>query len=562
MTTRIKHRVDFLLVCGLGVIAEALGRKFFSNYDINYLVYGARLFMEQSAPWMNVWPALDVVHGSLGRLLGTPESAILVVGLAINVGACLMVNEIFRNLQAPRQYKYAAVITTALFFKSTLGGWTADHFSFLVGISSGILFIIDGFRISRRVCFCLGASLGLGLLLKLNSFTTSFGLTIFWILFSSLLLKKSYGYSLKKSSPRLVASTVAGLASTALLIHSLLLFKIELYLPTLKTYLIASQSTASGQFGIERLAMIPLQVNIIEALVSGQLGVLSFAPLVVLFWVCLCRSTWIVFFSHDSRQRERHSAAILLLLASSFAALSLGRGLTHRLFLLPSGCILSASDVLRIRYWNDFFPAVFSIYMSFVWGLFAFVQRDFERDRYYSLRDLLSDRSIGSRICLSGNTKENASDVSTNGSARSNTLLFKRVGKPRGISLQCWSREYIKQQFAGFMHTEELANSIGITFQNHNALDGDYFEKWDWRKTLPEVREKWVNDNASYVNSRRIGYFIERINIIPEEYGAPGYAKNIIPRKRQLRLLTEKTGAELVGKLGRFSLWKTRWANS
>ena len=559
MSKQTKAFINILPAVALGVLAEILGRKIFANYDINYLIYGARLYMDQSVPWMNVWPGIDIIHGYLGKILVTPEFSILVVGILINVGASVSVNEIFRAIKAPRSYRYSAVFTTALFFKPTLGGWTADHISFLAGISSGIVFLLSDYRLSRRVFVCLGASVGLGLLLKLNSFTTSFGFTLLWILFSSIIFKRFRRDSLAMLSPKLAFATLAGFIFVVLCAHSLVLFRLELHLATINTYITASQSTASGQFGFERLAMLPLQVDLIEAFRSRQSGVLSFAPLIILFWLCLARSICVIIFSSSDQQRKLHAAALLLLLGSTFTALSLGRGLTHRLFLLPAGCILALSDISDLKQLKSFFPVIFGMYISLVWTAFAFVQKDFESNRIYDLKDIMSDRRTKSGICITG--------IHANGDSRirhdksPNILLFTSVENEEHHSLKCWSRDQVSLDFAGFMHTEEIANAIGITFQNHKALDGDYFEKWDWRKTLPEVRREWSINNAEYINNRKLGYFIERINISPEEYEVPGYFENIVPRKMQLKLLTEKTNAKLIGRLGRFNLWKTKWAD-
>ena len=555
------NSVEYVVVILIATTLEIAGRKLFPNYDINYLLYGARLYMANDVPWMDVWPGLDLIHGYIGRFTGTPEASILIIGILANAVAALIVNEIFKKLCTSKGYRYIAVLVTALFFKPTLGGWTADHVSFLVGMSGSLTFIACNFRINRAVLFVLGASLGAGLLLKLNSFSTSFIISLAWILVARCMLSRSSEFHMVyKSFWMKLLAIVGGAVIVAYAVHALTLFKIEIYLSTINTYFIASQSTAAGQFELQRLAMIPLQVNLLEALLKKQYGVLLFLPLIILFWPCLGRSVVMVFSSKDNIQRQRHLISLLLILVSSFTALSLGRGLTHRMFLLPAGIALGFADFRPILQRNLLLPCVYGAYITSAWALFAYIQRDFERDRYYNLRDLTSDRSLVSGLCVKQRASASRHNHPPN-KQQSNYLTFQAVGKDVFGSQRCWKSVDVSRDFAGFMHTEEIGNAIGITFQNHKALDGDYHEKWDWRKTLPETRNSWAIKNAEYINKNRISYFVERIRIVPDEYNVPGYSSNIEPRKGQLDLLVSKTKAVLVGRLGRFSLWKTQWAN-
>lgn len=531
----------------LSAASEVAGRLLFPNYDINYLVYGARFYSEHGAPWMDVWPGLDIIHGALSVAIASPDLSIFLVGLAINILAALVIDQVFWLNQTDRVSRYCAVLCTLLFFKPPLGGWTSDHISFAVGTMACFVFILSSCKMRRLVFIVSGFSLGVGLLLKLNSFATSYVTSTAWML---VFLLAVHGYRKIEvdSIKRYILYFAAGLVIAIALMQVAVGFKIELYRSTIETYMIASQSTARGQFDFSRLALIPLQINLIDALRERQLGVLLFSLIIPLYWISIFRSSALFLKSARKHVRQRHLLALLFLLVSAFTALSLGRGLTHRVFLIPAGIILSYSDIHLPRTVRESLAILFSLYVAFVWSAFAYAQRGLERDRYYDSRNIIGSQHKGVALCIG---VENTN--------KKGALVFTSFSNNKQYD-KCWTSAEVKEDFGGFAHVEEIGNALGITFRNQEAMKGDYTEKWDWRKKLPSVRFKWSKDNAKWINDNHVGYFIERILVTPEEYDVPGYKDNIVPRQRQLELLVSITNAKKIGRLGRFTLWETKWA--
>jgi hypothetical protein len=345
----------------------------------------------------------------------------------------------------------------------------------------------------------------------------------------------------------------------ALLLSRQIVLPGGLYPSIYSTYKLVLQSTASGQFSAERLTRIPIQIDLIDAFRSLQLGVLAFVPLVILFWVSLTRSLLkILTLTSTHPQIQRHAIALLLMGATATISFGLGRGLSHRLFLLPAGILLSCSDLFIPLNCRRALNFLFLSYLFAVWMSLAWVQRGLEWNRPYNYRGLLPQQSIVGRLCVSKNQDPVQTDPFSSRSSK--TLYFEPHPEASATDLRCWTRTQASKQIAGFVNVQEPANTLGITYSNHQAGQGDYFEKWDWRKATPSYRTMWSRRQADFINQHHVPYFVERLLVMPEEHNVPGYSANIIPRQEQLRILVANTQAVPIGKLGAITLWRTRWA--
>ena len=84
----------------LGIFAaiwEVIGRLMFPNWDVSYVLYGARFWMDRDGPWLSVWPGLDLLLGEIAKKIGQPEAAITIVGMVLNVMMTLIVWKICKQ---------------------------------------------------------------------------------------------------------------------------------------------------------------------------------------------------------------------------------------------------------------------------------------------------------------------------------------------------------------------------------------------------------------------------------------------------------------------------------
>jgi hypothetical protein len=518
--------------------------------------------MHQGQAWMDVWPGIDFLQGTLSLLFGSPEVAILILGIAVNAVAVLVVNQLFRLYDASRSSRLAAVLVTAAFFLPPLGGWTTDHITYLVALLPAFSYVHSRCRVTLSLAFLAALSLAFGLTLKLNNFAPGYLFSLGWISFTSLLLHV-------RSCPRTTVLLSRHLRLLIIFLISLVFWSLllswqirlpgGLYPSIYSAYKLVLQSTASGQFSAERLSRIPLQMDLVDAFRSMQLGVLVFVPLVLLFWASLTRSLLKILSVTSTRpQIQRHAVALLLMGATAIICFGLGRGLSHRLFLLPAGILLSCSDLPTPLTGRCAFNFAFLSYLFAIWISLAWVQRGLEWNRPYNYRALLPEQSTVGRLCV-GN-KQDSVQVDPFRSRSSSTLYFEPLPEARETDLRCWNRTQANTEIAGFVNVQEPANTLGFIYPNHQAGQGDYFEKWDWRKATPSYRSMWSRKQADFINQHRVPYFVERLLVMPEEHAVPGYSANIIPRQEQRKILVANTDAVPIGQLGEITLWRTRWA--
>ncbi len=524
------------------LVVELLGRRLFPNWDVSYALYGARFAMERGGPWMNVWPGMDLLLGQLGRLMGQPEAAITVVGVLLNGAATLVVWALFRRLGAGRLQGLLAALAIGLWFKPPLGGWIGDHLSFSVALAPALALALARGRWSVGLGVLTGCCLSTALTLKLNN--SGPGLLLSGVWMAAVLVGRH-------PRPRLgvlLLPLLASAAAMALLLERLAAIPGGLHARLIDTYTAVLASQATSQAAAPRLLLLPLQINPLEAISQRQAGVLLLLPLVPAFWLALAWS--LSRLRRRGHHRLRHATALLLLLASGLVGLSLGRGLTHRLFLLPAGLLLSAADLPlppARRWWPG---ALLLAWLLAVWISFAWVQRQFERTALYDSRRLLADPTP-TVLCLGATTP-----------APAGVRVVRAEALPgaRPVDRRCFRGAELHASFAGLVDVQELANALATSYPNQTIAGGDFREKWDWRQATPQGRRAWVRAEAARINALQLPYLVERLPLNDVEVAIPGYGGWRAPRLEQRRRLAEATGSTAIGRLGELTLWRTRWA--
>ena len=161
--------VDALGIAAFAILIELIGRSIFSVYDTNNQVYGARYWAETGMPWMHVWMGLDFIVGSVTRAVGDPLLAITILGCLLNGGTALLIYAISKKIGVNRFNALAIAAVTALWFLPQLGGWIGDNLSFLVGISTVLVYVLSNQRWTHLTSVCQGLTIALGTTLKLKS---------------------------------------------------------------------------------------------------------------------------------------------------------------------------------------------------------------------------------------------------------------------------------------------------------------------------------------------------------------------------------------------------------
>ncbi|NBU71572.1 MAG: hypothetical protein EBS53_08995 [Bacteroidetes bacterium] len=542
-------RWDPWLLGSWAVGCELIGRILFPNWDVSYALYGARFWMDRGGPWMNVWPGLDLFLGSLARLTGQPELAITIVGVLLNVAVTLLVWGLGRRLELDRGMGLCAALATGLWFKPPVGGWVGDHLSYCVALMPALLLALGGGHWSRRLGLISGGCFAYGLTLKLNNSGPGLLISALWMTLV-LLGRNSWRWPQPRALFKGVAWVSLGAFGTGILLDKLTLLPGGLFQQIGRTYAVVLHSHAAEQAAWQKLLQLPLQIQYAEALRLSQGGVLIFMPLVFGFWIALGWSIYQLRKGGDSGLR--HASALLLLLSSALVGLSLGRGLTHRLFLLPAGLILSFGDFPWPINWRRFFALGLLGYLLSTWLSFAWVQRGAELAGGYNSRLLLADnRPV--MLCLGSPLGENTGSLVIQG---------EWLSTDNNRATHCWSAKQVAEQFAGLVDVQMLANQLGVSFRNQQIGAGDFREKWDWRQSTPNGRYQWVAEQAARINQLKLPYLLERLPLNSAELEIPAFTSWAKPRLQQQQDLAKALGATPIGRFGEITLWRTRWGQN
>ena len=546
-----RARLEPWLLGAWAVGCELAGRLIFPNWDVSYALYGARFWMDRSGPWMNVWPGLDLIWGSIARLLNQPEAAITLLGVLLNVVFTLLIWAVARKQEVDRGLAFCAAMATGLWFKPPLGGWLGDHLSYGIALLPAFLFLWNKGCWKWWLGITSGACLALGVTLKLN--TSATGLLISALFITTTLVRSQ---NLKKLDFGKIFTGCSWILLGAVITGSLLSIAIPLegglYPNILKTYLLVAESQAASQATLQKILLIPLQINPIQALKEQQTGVLIFTPLVLAFWSATIWNSWQILQKSDRNLRA--STALLFLLSSALVGLSLGRGITHKLFLLPAGLILSFSDLpFRLR-WRRLLATGLLGYLIATWLSFAWAQRNNEKQGGYNSRLLFAD-SHPTRLCIG----------KTIGSQRMHSISFEKITpltekKDQNNKSICWNSIEVAEKFAGLVDVQMIANEMGISFRNQAEGEGDFREKWNWKQGSSEGRRQWIKTEAQRINRLQLPYLLERITLNANELTDPQYSRWSEARLKQQQGLADELGATAIARLGEVTLWRTRWS--
>lgn len=536
---------DPWLLGSWAVGCELAGRLLFPNWDVSYALYGARFWMDRGGPWMNVFPGLDLLLGSLARMFGQPEAAITLVGVLLNLGITLLVWALARSLAVDRSIGICAALATGLWFKPPLGGWLGDHLSYSVALLPALWLALQGGKWNRWLGLLSGACLAYGLTLKLNNSGPGLLLSGLWI--GAVLLGR---HRWRWPPPGAIVGGLGWVAlgglGTGFLLSWLMGLPGGLYPRIVTTYAAVLQSQAASQAAWGKLLQLPLQIQPLEALHQG--GVLIFFPLVLVFWLAL---GWSLRQLRTGGQSSlRHATALLLLLSTALVGLSLGRGLTHRLFLLPAGLLVSLADLPWPLRWRRLLATGLLGYLLATWLSFAWLQRDAERLGGYNSRLLLAD-TRPTMLCLGPASAAPTKTLVVHGEWLTGALSQKT---------RCWSQQEVANQFAGLVDVQMLANQLGVSFRNQEVGAGDFREKFNWRHSTTNGRREWVKEQAARINQLQLPYLVERLQLTKEELISPGFSPWAEPRLLQRQALAQSLGATPIGRVGNLTLWRTRWA--
>ena len=529
-----------------------LGKSIFSVWDTNNQAMGARYWAETGHAWMATWPGLDLAIGMITRVTHDTHLAITVSGAALNAIATILVYQCGLRTGVKKNTSFIAAAATALWFLPHLGGWIGDNASYLLGILPALSLILLPQRRRTHYFSIAGACLAAGITTKLNSFAPSFAIGI---LFAFAAYKQQKYHAGKSSWPTSLTAFILAFSITAAAINCLIHAEGGIYNSIANAYLEIKSSNVSDQVSHGRYALIPLGVDFIKAVRSGTLGVLIFAPLAVLFWIATAWSLSNVV-KPDRRTRVRHLLALLLLVSSAVVCVGLGRGVTHRLLLLPAGLIISFDDFIgdakNIRIANSLLLA----YLAAAWSLFAYKQSSLNISNIYDARRILNGPK--KQFCIAA-----TQNVAESKKSAHRLIGLAAPGTKISNDFTCWENKQVRFLFSGTGDVQEVGNGLDMIFLNQKPIRWVLREKWFNRQASPEGRRRWVEQEVSAIERLRSPFYFERIGLTKEEVTSPDHDKEWEKdRLLQRSEIASRLGATQIGYINGTTIWKTKWSTS
>ena len=546
------------------LIWEIAGRSVFAVWDINNQAYGARYWAETGSPWMTVWMGLDLIIGLTNRVTQDTELAITILGCVFNAIATAAMYAVSRRTGINRFLSGIIGLITAIWFLPHLGGWIGDNISFFVGLSPALIYIISSKKWSGINSFLLGITLALGITLKLNAFAPAFAISMVWLITrwaQTLISKNNITSSRQLQQTGLqIGIGLIGFAVTAALIEHFIEIEGGVYSTVIETYQRVRESLANNQISGSRLVLIPLGVNFQEAWTLKQMGVLIFSPLAIGFWAAMAWSIKQLVTAEDEITHSRHEITIVIMLASAITCVGLGRGLTHRMLLLPAGVLISLADLpLQTRYLKIAYTTALGAAMT-SWLLFGWIQKDTDISSIYDSRQL-ANSSQEAIFCIG-----NSNPLQSHGSAahiiRARPITDSEQVTNRGRNSQCWMSAEWRNDFAGLADVQEIANGMGSTYRNETPGKAIFREKWDSNQAKAEGREKWLNREVETINRLQMPFLIERLTLSKSELQTPGYNEWEEGRQLLRQELVTQLDAHEIAKIGEISIWETKWGRN
>ena len=125
---------------------------------------------------------------------------------------------------------------------------------------------------------------------------------------------------------------------------------------------------------------------------------------------------------------------------------------------------------------------------------------------------------------------------------------------------QCWTAQEFQRDFAGLPYTQPIANGMGVIYLNERPGQTVFYEKWDRTEATQKGMKDWVEQEVKTINSLKMPYFIERLELNDAELEAPSYLDWEKLRQDRLQLLSSKLKAVKIASIGKIGIWKTKWA--
>jgi len=541
--------LDLFLLLIIASFLDAFGRIIFPNTDTDFSLYAARYTASTGQPWNIATPLIDVITGGITQITRSPEVTVTITSAAISVLTTAYIYMVCKKSGMSRAYVWTTTLVNAMWFKPPVGGWIGDHLTFIIALAPYAAWTLTSAKYTKKT-FLLGATTALCFTLKINCSVPTIAIAYIGIITHEAVVKhvsRPATKSIVKIFTCWLLGVICGVAGVAWLAKTEALHE-RLFRFTASL----ASSHSSGALAKRSILSIPFQIDWIQALQERKYGLLILLPVEVMWWVAsiILASLTIGYFLKkiyaSSRIKELTNTAFVLIAASTCGSALLGRGITHKLFMIPATILITLYlirylDFKRSKIVSKLMASTYALYMSILFGAFAWqhskAQEVFINDpRYlYEAHPGLKEGVLYEH-CLRGvvgpNNKKNCLDFSHESS--------------RALGFGPKSRS--------------LANKAGLTWMNTTTLEVpiEAMEKWNaGLRNTKEVQE-WVKINSRLALLNKTRFIVEDIESVNcGSINTLDCAKALKRRSSMKHMLLEGLNSTIVSEYSGISIWKT-----
>lgn len=520
----------------VGAVTYLIARLLvFYNPDEVSLLSSSQYCLKYGMPWSVAWPLADCILSRFIPLTGNSFNSITLFGALISGLGSTITGTTIGRLSGQLSLARWSALLTGMWLVSPAGGWIVDSLSYSIGMTPGFWFINNRYCNNRwSAAIVAGSCMSIGLLLKWNSFAPAYACTLFYI------LGKSYQ---KFKTTRDILSTLAIFTGSALVtsvVCSALLHLPTIYGETINFYYNLRDSPVEKGFAPSTIwgkLSFPFKLDFYSAIIEKRSGDLYFLPVWMAYWFSIIVGVVMLL-------RERFSESLrfglYLLVSTGLSGFTLGRGMNHRLLLIPIGLLLVAHNLERPAVRKECIKVI-KLFFTGGWLVLS-LQQTFStsgleaRDHWNFALKASSNR----QLCID-----------------EKKLLVKQLNTleawPQKSDSLCFDRNYISDNFSA-MGVMSIPNELEISLKQATSRVFPLREEWN-SKTLSYAGRIWLANNIiRQIHKNRSSYLLESYSstILSGELPA-SWAKG---RSEVFALIKQRLRLQYLGEHAGQTLWK------
>jgi hypothetical protein len=520
----------FLAGAAIYLIARFL---VFYNTDEGNLLTGSQYCLDHEAPWSIAWPLADCLLSKLIPLLGNSFHSITITGALLSGFGSAITGITAERLSGRYSLATWSALLTGLWLVSPAGGWITDSLSYSIGLAPSYWAVNRRYSHQKwSIAAVAGCCLSIGLVLKWNSFIPAYACSLAYISINDYFKLRS------KQDLSSILTIFIGSAVITGLTCSALLHSPSIYGETINFYYNLRNAPVEKGFAPATIwgrLSFPFNIDFYSALRENRPGDLYFLPAWITYWISVISGIALL---RRNRSSDSLRFGLFLLISTGLTGCTLGRGMNHRLLLMPVGLLLIAHNLNNPAVRKQCIAAI-NIFFTGGWLIL-------------SLQQSLSASGLDARGHWLGSLKSYANRKL----CIENSILVVTQSGNTGLKNpgnQCFERRYIINNFSA-MGLMSIPNELGISIKEASSRTAPLREQWNGNTASHSGRIQLADNIVDQIRSNRSSYLLESYSsAITSGELSTSWAEG---RREIFTVIKQKLKLQYVGDQSGQTLWK------